>query len=138
MKDKQSINGNEEDNRLNFSLNEIRWLSGFKETKVQKSRFTIYQNLWSTDTDTNTKHDMDTDMPTPLIIWENYIIQSNYKCRCRVVSVSDTTRVGHRDTPNPRSVPASCIKTLWYAIPIETNLTSSTLIKTLLYAGTLS
>ena len=51
---------------------------------MQKSRFTIYQNLWSTDTDTNTKHDMDTDTPTPLIIWENDIIQCNYKCRCRV------------------------------------------------------
>jgi hypothetical protein len=41
----------------------------------------IKYNLWSTDTG----HDMDTDMSTLIIFWENGIIQCNHKYRCRVV-----------------------------------------------------
>jgi hypothetical protein len=37
--------------------------------------------LSSADIDTDIEHDTDADMSTPIIIWENDIIQCNHKCR---------------------------------------------------------
>jgi hypothetical protein len=59
---------------------------------------------WPWSTNANTGHDMDIDTSTPIIIWENDMIQCNHMCRCRTLP-----RVRHLDTLNPRSVCASLV-----------------------------